>query len=177
MQPELAAVVVSVVAVLFTVGSFWWEHARLGRLIASTPQQYGSIIQDGTLVVRLPVVLLNTGARTIAVQTLRLRFLDGARRSLQWVAECDEMFSRDVRFRRAFAVRGPDSRDVILQFQRHEFENGERADAVRLQLEPIFLDQRSWKRLVEFSLPVPEGGFRPELSVIDLIGGVETGEA
>jgi len=88
--PALAA---SFLALSFTIVSFWWLNVRRGRLVASPPQQYGSVIQDSTLTLRLPIVLYNTGAQTIFVQMFRLRFVDVPRPYLQWVATCDEMLT------------------------------------------------------------------------------------
>jgi hypothetical protein len=171
-----SALFISVLALVFTIVSFWWQHARLGKFIVAAPQQYGSTIYDDTLTIRIPIVLYNTGARPIIVQTFRLRFLDLERKHLQWVATCDNIFSRETNFRRAFAVQGRASKDMVLQFQRHDFGNLEHGDPVRLQLDILLANQRAWKKLVEFSILVLKGGFRSDFAVIDLVGGDETGE-
>ncbi len=170
------AIVISVLALAFTVASFWWLHARPGKLFATAPQQYGSQIHDGTLLIRVPTVLFNTGVQPIIVQTFRLRFIDVNRSHLQWVHICDDLMSPNLQFRKAFVVKGRDARELILQFQQHNFENFEPETPVRMELDVMFANQRRWKRLLYFNILVPSGGFRPEVCVIDLVGGDKTGE-
>jgi len=50
----IAAVVISILALLFTLGSFWWLNARRGSLEAATPQSYAFV--DGFRL-RLPLAL------------------------------------------------------------------------------------------------------------------------
>lgn len=87
------------------------------------------------------------------------------------------MFSRETIFRKAFALGGREAKELVLQFQRHEFENLQTGDPIEVRLDVLLGGRRKWKKLIAFSILVPRGGFRPELAVIDLAGGDETGEA
>lgn len=66
------AVIIATLALLFTVTSFWWLHARTGRVRASDVTAYAGYLKNGHLTVRIPVLLYNSGARTRVVEELRL---------------------------------------------------------------------------------------------------------
>lgn len=68
------SIVVAVCALTFTVGSFWWLHARRGRLELYEPHTYAAYVSDDDVRIRLPLVMSNTGAAPIVVQTFRLVF-------------------------------------------------------------------------------------------------------
>ena len=79
------ALLVSVVALIFTVASFWWLQARRGKLTMSgIPAFSGYIASDCQLGVRLPILLYNTGARTRLVDELRLVFPSWDPGQAQW---------------------------------------------------------------------------------------------
>jgi hypothetical protein len=55
-----AAVGISVLALAFTVASFWWLHARRGALTATRPRAYAFLDR---VRLRLPLAFFNTGAQ------------------------------------------------------------------------------------------------------------------
>ena len=79
--PPIWTTCIPVIALAFTIGSFWWIYARRGRLKATAPKTYASFIAH-QIGVRLPIVFHNTGARAIAVTDLRLVIDDDA--ELEW---------------------------------------------------------------------------------------------
>jgi len=64
---------ISILALLFTVGSFFWIQVRRGRLRSYTPFAYAAAFTAQKLVIVLPVVLHNPGPAPIVVLDLRLR--------------------------------------------------------------------------------------------------------
>jgi len=72
---NLVAVCIASLALIFTVGTFWWLQMRRGHLNAYSPHSFSAFI-DGTLILflRLPILLYNTGAEPIVVLDMRLRF-------------------------------------------------------------------------------------------------------
>ncbi len=69
------ALLISLLALCFTVVSFWWLHARPGRLRTWEPRSYIAAATQGdgeTLHLRLPLVLYNDGATPIDVEQLRV---------------------------------------------------------------------------------------------------------
>ena len=73
---DIAAFVAAVLALLFTVGSFWWLHARVGRLRAFEPRTFSAHVSADQTRIILPVMLANTGPVPIVVLAMRLRFVD-----------------------------------------------------------------------------------------------------
>lgn len=71
-----AAAVVAGCALVFTVVSFWWLNARQGKLKAYEPYSFAGAATPGLTILRLPLVLFNTGPVPIVVQDLRIRFPD-----------------------------------------------------------------------------------------------------
>jgi hypothetical protein len=73
---DTAALVVAILALLFTVGSFWWLQARVGRLRAFEPRTFSAVVSPEQTRIILPVMLANAGPVPIVVLAMRLRFAD-----------------------------------------------------------------------------------------------------
>ena len=78
-MPDPAAIVVSSLALLFTALSFWWMNWRPGKLVVGNLQGYiagrSTVVpsdEPNRWVVGLPLVLLNTGASPLVIESLRL---------------------------------------------------------------------------------------------------------
>lgn len=67
-----AGVLVAVFALLFTAGSWWWLHARKGRLKVAEVHNFSGYVNADLLSVRLPLLFENTGARPRVIRYLRL---------------------------------------------------------------------------------------------------------
>lgn len=66
------AIFVSILALVFTITSFWWLNVRRGSLRAGVPAFFAFAGTPQRLRVRLPLVIHNTGAASIIVDDLRL---------------------------------------------------------------------------------------------------------
>lgn len=66
------ALVMSVLALAFSIASFWWIQARHGRLISFAPQSFAGALRTKP-VLNVPLVLHNTGAVPLIVRNFRLR--------------------------------------------------------------------------------------------------------
>lgn len=76
---------IAVAALLFTITSFWWLNARKGRLEGYQPPAYAAAVKgDGVLLLRLPLTLYNTGARTRVVHGMRLVLDTEPPTTLRW---------------------------------------------------------------------------------------------
>ncbi|MGA6164555.1 hypothetical protein [Amycolatopsis magusensis] len=60
-------------ALLFTVASFWWIHARRGRMLCYPPLSYAAAFTKDRPIITLPLVIVNTGPLPIVVLDFRLR--------------------------------------------------------------------------------------------------------
>ncbi len=73
---DYAALTISILALLFTVFSFWWMSWRTGKLHVWSPPTYAAYgSQDGPTVLEFPLVFFNDGPTPLIVNNLRLLFL------------------------------------------------------------------------------------------------------
>ncbi len=110
-------VIIAVIALVFTITSFWWLYARRGVLEAAPPRAYNF---DVFVELRLPLAFFNTGARALLVSDLRVVIDDQPERiPLAWITthsglrpEADDGFA----FATPFAVQGRNTREIIAEF-------------------------------------------------------------
>jgi hypothetical protein len=77
---------IACLALMFTIGSFWWLNARQGRLLTFEPHSFAAAATSDRSRLRLPLVFYNTGAKPIIVQNLRLWILGSEPTLLAWIA-------------------------------------------------------------------------------------------
>lgn len=149
--------VISILALLFTVFSFWWMNWRTGKLRVGAPRTYAAIgSQTGKMVLEFPFVFFNDGPMPIIVQNLRLVFSDETEpRPLNFIATVKKLGGDEGRsFATQFPVRGREAILMICEFQREpggmEFE--ERSYSIELQA--ILGDGKPWKCICCFYLNV-----------------------
>lgn len=70
---DIAAFFISVLALLFTLGSFWWLWVRRGPVVSFPPAAFAAVYANGSFRVRLPVVFSNRGAAMRVIADVRLR--------------------------------------------------------------------------------------------------------
>lgn len=113
-----AALAISVMALLFTVGSFWWLHARPGKLLAYEPTTWASHLGQDRSAHRLPLVFHNTGASAAVVTALRVRFTeDGAVMSWEWTRTRVDPKGDDIQdVTTPFSIAGGGTHELIAEF-------------------------------------------------------------
>lgn len=116
-----AASVVAILALLFTVGSFWWIHARTGSIETTTPRAYAYGQGANGFRLRFPFAFFNSGARALIVADLRLVVEQHSDQpTLRWVTTRDRLRPEpDDGFLYAtpFAVLGRSTREVVVEFE------------------------------------------------------------
>lgn len=113
-----AAFAISVMALLFTISSFWWLHARPGKLTTYEPTTWASYVGHDRSALRLPLVLHNTGAASLVVIALRVRFVEsGESMAWEWTRTQVDPKEDDVQDVTApFAVTGRETRELVAEF-------------------------------------------------------------
>lgn len=118
------ALVISMLALAFTIGSFWWLQARRGRLRVSPVTAFTAHMrlrrEHAELGLRLPVVLFNTGARARVVDDLRLVVPSWGDTVLRWAtfqSTIRPIGQDDPDFVTPFPVEG---RAVVTRFVRFD---------------------------------------------------------
>ncbi|MEU5321899.1 hypothetical protein AB0G67_34870 [Streptomyces sp. NPDC021056] len=114
-------VVVAICALVFTVGSFWWLNARQGRLKLYEPHSFAACANEQVTLLRLPLVMYNTGAKPIIVQDLRLRFPDepAALLPLPWRTSREKLMPKPDdghALPAVFTVAGREAEQVFIEF-------------------------------------------------------------
>jgi hypothetical protein len=153
------AVLIAVLALVFSVASYWALNARRGRLQAFPPTAFAaSLPTSGTAIIRLPLALYNDGAVPIVILDLQLRLLpqpDSNLRPLTWDRVRDRLRPEPedgFRFASAFALDGRAAGTYFVEFQ------SDGRDPRVLPLEhsaELWVrrgDKPSWTRLLSFPL-------------------------
>jgi hypothetical protein len=118
-SPRLArrmTILIAVLALLFTVASFWWLNARRGHLEVVRPRTYAF---SKMVRLRLPLAFYNTGAVALIVADLRLVMNEEPPLALPWITaravlrpEKDDGFA----YATPFSVQGRTTREVVAEF-------------------------------------------------------------
>ncbi|WP_433468964.1 hypothetical protein [Spirillospora sp. CA-128828] len=143
------AVIVAMCALAFTVASFWWLHARRGHLESYEPHSFAASLV-GSLRIRLPLVLYNTGAVPIVVQSIRLRV--GEEPPLTWITTRSQLRPTkedEHRFAAPFPVSGRSAKQVFVEFGK---DGSLEAKDHEVQVEVKLGHKKDWILLLAFTL-------------------------
>jgi hypothetical protein len=153
------AYALSIFALLFTIGSFWWLHARKGRIVASTPRTYAF---HERVRLRLPLVLFNSGATALVVTDLRIA-LDGdpERAGFAWITTRSTLrpgSEDDHRYATAFAVKGREARELIAEFGDNEGWSPAPGSRHRMRVLALVAPSKEWDEVGSFDWWAPPSG-------------------
>lgn len=151
-------------ALAFTIGSFWWLNARQGRLTSFEPHSFAVWcgFQETGLVVllRLPLVLYNTGAKPIVVQDIQLSFPREPDPTLpmRWRTTRSQIMPKDgdePQLAAVFSVPGRTAHQIFIEFGGPFPGLVPEARDYQALIEVKLGHRKKWKRLIEF--PVRAG--------------------
>ncbi|MFF3876113.1 hypothetical protein [Streptomyces sp. NPDC001978] len=151
------AAVVSVCALVFTVASFWWLNARQGRLKSWEPHSFAAIAHSSQARLRLPLVLHNTGAKTIVVQDLMLTFPDepASHLPLLWTSSPSRLSpgpDEELKLPAGFAVAGREAQQLFIEFEAPFPGFVSEARDYKVQIHVRVGHRKGWRRLLTFTL-------------------------
>jgi hypothetical protein len=142
--------IVTVLALVFTVAAFWWVFLRPGTITSAAPDTYATP-PGPTLRLRFPFVLLNTGAIPVVVADLRL-IVEGVH-EFHWSSVRKKIAPSMDDFLDAaapFAVKGRDAVQVFAEFGQVPPEwRPEPGKSYPVKLEAKDQTGR-WKQVIEF---------------------------
>ena len=163
-QMNYPALIISSLALLFTVFSFWWMNWRRGKLIVGAPRSFAARgSQQENLIITLPLVFYNNGASAIVVQNLRLLLLqeDSDSKPLFFNATLEKLLKDEGRtFATQFPIRGREAIRLICEFQRSPGNLLFEAGRYPIELQAILDSKKSWERLCRFDLRISESSAR-----------------
>jgi hypothetical protein len=162
-----APLAISLLALGFTVASFWWIQVRRGRLHAYTGYVFTAAIAQHKTVIYIPMVFHNPAPAPQAVVDLRLRIEDGAAGAdraalplgLFWIATHTTIYP-DSNNRRTyaspFAVEGRKNLEKVVEFQAENVKtdllDGPYQATVEVRVQPRRWWSRSWRPVLKFDL-------------------------
>jgi len=152
-----SAALVAACALAFTIVSFWWLHARQGRLNAWEPLTFSGAVTPSQSRLRFPVVVYNTGAKPIIVRDLRLSFLDEpmATMPLPWTSLRSHLRPEQddgLKMPAVFAVSGRTALQLFIEFgtSKPRYLVPE-ARTYRVSIEVLLGHKTEWCPLVTFA--------------------------
>jgi hypothetical protein len=148
------ALVVSGLALAFTITSFWWLHARTGSLEVAVPRSYAF---EDRVRVRLPFTFFNTGAKALIVTDLRL-LVDDSDHELGWITTRSKLRpdrEDNFAFATPFSVAGRGTKEVIAEFGHEAGWSPEPSSRHLLRLEAKVHPSENWENLLEFAWWAP----------------------
>jgi hypothetical protein len=159
-QIEVAApwlsLLIACLALLFTVGSFWWLNARQGRLKSFEPHTFAAA-RAHILRLRFPLVLYNSGPKPIVIQDLRLSFPDEPQWNipLPWTStrsrlrpESDDQLALPA----VFSLLGRTAQQMFIEFGGDFPEVTPLGRDYQVQVEVKVGHRQKWQRLIAFPL-------------------------
>jgi hypothetical protein len=153
---DVAALIVAALALLFTVGSFWWLHARVGRLRAFEPQTFSAHVAADQTRIILPVMMANTGPVPIVVLAMRLRFADAtAEKPMTWDwtrATVDPNGGELMDGASLFSVEGHSTYSLNAEFVGSFPGTIPEPRAYSVTLEALTSKAKHWQRLISWTL-------------------------
>jgi len=153
------ALIISTLALLFSVLGFWWMNWRRGRLRVGGPRSYAACAAGDRLILALPFVFFNDGASAIVVQNLRVLVLNDQNdpKPLFFSATVERLLKDDGRaLATQFPIRGREALRLICEFQRIPANLVFEARRYPLELQAILNEDKEWKPLCAFDLNVRE---------------------
>lgn len=147
--PEIAAIAIAVLALLFTVGSFWWLNARRGSLTAVVPPVYAFV---GGFRLRFPVAVFNDGAVPLLIIDLRIA-ISGAG-TYEWLTTRTSLKPKGDdghEFAVPFSVTGRGTGTVIAEFGGDYDWLPQAGASHEIHLEALIDGEADWIELVTFT--------------------------
>lgn len=158
----------SLLALAFTVGSFWWIQVRRGKLRAYPPSTYAGVLEGGPVVLVLPIVLYNDGPAPIVVLGLRLKldvrpdgnpqerehmpvYLGWQKSHPRLVNEYNGSPPAPI-FASPFPVEGRKAVERFFEFQWREPRSDLRAGPYVATVEVQTAHQQGWRKAITFPL-------------------------
>lgn len=154
------AVLIAVLALLFTVASFWWLYARRGSLEVGQPGAYAFASK---VRLRLPLAFYNTGARSLIVTDLQVVLADDPEvLPFRWIATVSQLrpdANNERDFATPFAVAGRATREIVPEFGHNSGWSPSPGTKHRMRLMAKLHDRGDkWFALTEFDWWAPPPG-------------------
>jgi hypothetical protein len=150
------SVVIASLALLFTVGSFWWLNARRGKLKSYEPQSFAACRTSDKLRLLFPLVIYNSGATPIVVQGIQLNFPEESRwkAPIPWTTTRSQLPPDDGgwTFPAVFSIPGRSAQQMFIEFGGPFPDVMPLARDYQIRIEVKVVHRKRWKHLITFTL-------------------------
>ena len=155
---DCAAIFISILALLFTIFSFWWMNWRRGEIrLGSNLRSYAACASNNKLRIDLPLIFFNSGAVPLVVENLRLYFpkISEDDKYLSFTATVAKLGTDEGRaFARPFSIHGGDVVEMICEFHStktsFKFQEGE----YKFEIQSLLGHKKEWETLNEYTIHV-----------------------
>ena len=149
------AFLISLIALSFTIYSFWWMNWRRGKLRVSPPRIFGAYCsQKSKLVLHIPFLFFNDGPKPIIVNNLRLIFEDETVfNPITFVSTLNSVGDTNNKaFSSQFYIKGKECCTLVCEFQRIPGNLVFMRNEHWFQLQGQLNNNVEWKLLLRFHL-------------------------
>lgn len=140
---DVATPVVAFSTFLFTLGTFWWNNWRRGNLLVDHPRSFMLRRTDGHFLISVPLILQNSGARTLSVVALRLRNKEGNLAPFTRLHDAMDLDGKKSTFATGFVIDGRDAEAMVCEFDSSE-SNFISPGLNELHLDVLFSRRKKW---------------------------------
>lgn len=170
MSLSTPGVVISTLALIFTVGSFWWIQVRRGRIRTYAPQSYAGAFPNDQVRLVIPLTLHNTGPAPITILDFRLRIDKPDEESLylSWHATQPGLEPAPSNGGRKMPsplpIEGRRTVDNFIEFARKDVMLEIKEGPYPVTVEVKFGHRKTWRKLASFLLHtqlIPENSKHP----------------
>ena len=156
---ENSAILISILALIFTIYSFWWMNWRRGKLIVGIPRSYAAFSsKDGILVLEFPFDFFNNGPLPIIIRNMRLVILnEESDIPLTFTAIVKKLGNDEDRdMSTQIVIPGMEANVIICEFQRRPGELIFENKTYKIELQAKLDKKTHWKKLLTFPMTVTE---------------------
>jgi len=149
-------IVIAVLALAFTMGTFWWMNWRRGKLLVGPPRSFAGTQDPLVLLFHLPFVFYNPAPTPIVVLNLRIAFpKEPDQEPISFIATVGKIANTDERaFATQFIVRGRDAVSLVGDFQRRPGGSTLTMGTHTAQVQAWLLGGTKWIPLADFALRI-----------------------
>ena len=153
-------ILVSICALGFTVGTFWWNNWRQGKLSVDIPRSYSAYQGKDRFLLMLPIAISNSGPIPIVVSALRLRMElpDNQTAVIPYVKRRPELApsgKNEPVFATNFTVKPRDASIMFCEFHRDRVAPL-KAGHNSVKVEALAAGGGRWQQIGDFELHVSE---------------------
>lgn len=162
----IVAIAISIFALLFTLGSFWWMNVRKGTISALPSTTFSGYMAERGIGLRVQILLHNSGAREQVVRALRLVGRDS--RGITYYLE-NQTFRKSIMpqkadtedFAHGFSIAGRTTASKFVHFSTKVLPQLEPGATAKFQVQAMLGRSADWQDLgeIEIHLGIVTGSY------------------